>query len=96
MFDDSLGFNTYNDFFKRRQNIKKKFKLMGDKERKIYRMYLYAQRDFSTNQVDLIWEYLNEPDSSIFCPTTEQLKQYFNHKLEEIELSRLEGDDFEY
>ena len=96
MFDNDLGFSTYNDFFKRREKIKKKFKSMGDKERKIYRMYLYAQREFSTNQVDLKWEYLNEPDNSIYCPTMEQLSQYFNHKLEEIELRRLEGDDFEY
>lgn len=96
MFDESLGFSTYNDFFKRRESIKKKFKNMKDTERKIYRMYLYAQREFSTNQVDLIWEYLNEPDNSFYCPSIDQLSQYFNHKLEEIEKSRLEGDEFGY
>lgn len=96
MFSDSLGFTTYNDFFKRREIIKKKFKNMKDKERQIYRMYLYAQREMSTNKVDLIWEYLNEPDNSCYCPNEEQLEQYFNHDLEALEKSRLEGDEFEY
>lgn len=96
MFDDSIGFTTYNDFFKRRDIIKKKYRNMKDKEREIYRMYLYSQRDMSTQKVDLIWEFLNEADTSCYCPTQEQLAQYFNHELENIERSRLEGDNIEY
>lgn len=96
MFDDSLGFATYNDFFKRRNEIKKKYRKLTDSMRKIYKMYLYSQRDMSTNKVDLIWEFLNEPDTSCYCPTEDQLKQYFNHELEALELSHLAGDDFEY
>jgi len=45
-------------------------------------MYLYAQRELSTNKLDLIWEFLNEPASSMDCPTEKELKQYFVQKLE--------------
>jgi len=99
MFDDSLEFLTYNEFFKRRCAIKKKFRNMDSEKKRIYRMYLYAQREMSNTKVDLIWEYLNEPDSSVLCPTTEQLEQYFVEALEHNEkydnyLS--ESEEFEY
>lgn len=96
MFDESLGFSTYNDFFKRRKEIKKKYKQMKSEQKKIYRMYLYAQRDMSTQKVDLIWEFLNEADSSCLCPTLEQLEQYFDNSLEQCELDRLRSDEVEY
>ena len=96
MFDDSLSFSTYNDFFKRRDVIKKKFRCLKDKERITYRMYLYSQRDFSTRKLDLIWEFLNEPSSSSLCPKKEQLEYYFDNKLEQYEANRLRCDDIEY
>lgn len=96
MFDDSLGFTTYNDFFKRRNNIKKQYSVLDDNTKRIYKMYLYSQRELSTTKVDMIWEFLNEPETSIFCPKVEQLKQYFSHELEEIEKNHLVGDEFEY
>lgn len=99
MFDDSLEFLTYNEFFKRRGMIKKKFRSMDSEKQRIYKMYVYSQREMSDKKVDLIWEYLNEPDSSVLCPTTPQLKQYFIESLEHNEkyddyLS--EDDEFEY
>jgi len=73
---------TYNDFFNRRDIIKREFKKLNNNDRRIYRMYLYAQREFSTNKLDLIWEFLNEPENSAYCPTEDQLKQYFVQNLE--------------
>ena len=96
MFDGCIGFTTYNDFFKRREIIKKKYNAMKNNERQIYRMYLYSQRNLSTQKLDLIWEFLNEPENSYYCPSEAQLRQYFSHELEEIENSRLEGDDIEH
>lgn len=93
-------FPTYNDFFNRRDIIKREFKKLNGNDKRVYRMYLYAQRELSTNKVDLIWEFLNEPDSSVYCPTEEQLKQYFVQKLEhEIEYNLdypMEDDEIEY
>ena len=82
MVNDIMIFPTYNDFFKRREIIKNEFKKLSIDDKKVYRMYLYAQREMSTNKVDLIWEFLNEPDTSIYCPTEHQLKQYFVQNLE--------------
>lgn len=96
MFDSSVGFTTYNDFFKRRNTIKSRYSKLNDRDKEIYRMYLYAQRELSTQKVDLIWEFLNEPDTSYDCPTKKQLEQYFSYELEEIEKNRLEGDILEY
>lgn len=96
MFSDSLGFSTYNDFYKRREQIKKEFRRMKGKELSIYRMYLYSKREISTNKVDLIWEYLNEPDTSVLCPKDEQLRQYFNKELDELEKRRMESEYIEY
>lgn len=95
MFDESMGFLTYNDFFKRRKNIKNKYKQMKCEEQRIYKMYLYSQREMSTKKVDLIWEYLNEPDSSTLCPTKEQLMVYFVEALEPKPTNKdyLEEDD---
>ncbi len=96
MFDGSLGFTTYNDFFKRRVAIKKEYRALKDDVKRIYKMYLYSMRELSTNKVDLIWEFLNEADTSNLCPTEEQLKQYFSYELEQSEINHLVGDEFEY
>ena len=97
MFDDSMGFSTYNDFFKRRDIIKKKYKSAKREIKDIYKMYVYSQRHLSRRKVDLIWEYLNEPDTSVDCPTKEQLEMYFVQALEKKDEDyKLEGEDFEY
>ena len=100
MPNEIMIFSTYNDFFNRRDIIKKEFKKLNGDSRRIYRMYLYAQREFTTNKLDLIWEFLNEPDNSAYCPTEEQLRQYFVKSLEhEIEYDpdyHDGGDEFEY
>lgn len=99
MVNEIMIFPTYNDFFNRRDIIKREYRKLNSDNKRIYRMYLYAQRELSTNKVDLIWEYLNEPDSSKFCPTEEQLRQYFVKKLEhEIKYNDdyIGEDNFEY
>lgn len=97
MFDESMGFSTYNDFFKRRDDIKKKYNLLKDEIKRIYKMYVYSQRDLSRQKVDIIWEFLNEPDTSSDCPTEEQLRQYFVKALEKDDSEYvIDGDKFEY
>lgn len=82
MFDDDMEFSTYNDFFKRRESIKKMYMNMDKQAKAIYKLYLYAQREMSVSKVDLIWEYLNEPSNSLYCPSDEQLMVYFVEALE--------------
>lgn len=96
MFDETMGFTTYNDFFKRRSYIKEKYQNLDTNGRSIYKMYLYSQRELSTTKVDLIWEFLNEPNTSIYCPTTEQLEQYFVEALEHDDEYIVEDDSIEY
>lgn len=97
MFDESMGFSTYNDFFKRHATIKKKYAKLDCQQKKIYKMYLYSQREMSTQKVDLIWEYLNECDTSIYCPSEEKLKMYFVDALEKDDSEYIvEDDEFEY
>lgn len=97
MFYESMGFSTYNDFYKRRIGIKKKYISLSCREKQIYKMYLYSQRDMSTTKVDLIWEYLNEADTSVYYPTEEKLKQYFVDALEKDDSEYvIDGDEFEY
>lgn len=99
MINEIMIFPTYNDFFNRRNIIKREFKKLNTDDKRVYRMYLHAQRELSTAKVELIWEFLNEPDNSCYCPTEEQLKQYFVQKLEhEIKYNddyRFEDDDKE-
>lgn len=82
MFDEIMNFSIYNDFFKRRNIIKKAYKKLSSEQKQIYRMYLYSQRELSTNKLDLIWEFLNEPDNSYYCPKEEDLARYFVKELE--------------
>lgn len=82
MFDDDMEFSTYNDFFKRRKRIKEMYTNMDKQAKAIYKLYLYAQREMSVGKVDLIWEYLNEPSNSLYCPSDEQLMVYFVEALE--------------
>lgn len=97
MFDESMVFSTYNDFFKRHDIIKKKYAKLDCQQKKIYKMYLYSQREMSTQKVDLIWEYLNECDTSIYCPSEETLKMYFVDALEKDYSEYIvEDDEFEY
>lgn len=97
MFDDSMGFSTYNDFYKRRLAIKDKYTKLSCQGKQIYKMYLYSQREMSTQKVDLIWEYLNESDTSVYYPTDEKLKMYFVDALEKEDNEYIvEDDEFEY
>lgn len=100
MINEIMIFSIYNDFYKRRNIIKKEYKKLSSEQKQIYRMYLYAQRELSTNKVDLIWEFLNEPDNSKYCPTEEQLERYFVTELEhEVKYNDdypMEDEDSEY
>ena len=97
MFDETMEFSTYNDFFKRRDRIKHKYNSMNDTKKRIYKMYLYSQREMSTTKVDLIWEFLNEPDTSVYCPSFEKLRQHFVESLEpNLPEYITESDNFEY
>jgi len=95
--NDIIMFSTYNDFFNRRNIIKREFNKLNSDSKRIYRMYLYAQREFTTNKLDLIWEFLNEPDNSIDCPSESDLKRYFVKALEhDIEYNQDYHDGGDY
>lgn len=75
--NEIMKFETYNDFFDRREMIKRCFDKLDMQHRQIYRYYLYANRQMSTTKLDLIWEYLAEPSDSEDFPSLEKLSQYY-------------------
>lgn len=76
MINETMVFTTYNDFFKRRYIIKREFNKLNDEHKQVYKWYLYANRMLSTQKVNIMWEFLSEPENSIFRPTDELMKKY--------------------
>lgn len=71
-----MTFSTYNDFFKRRYIIKNAFNKLDSTHKKIYRLYIFADRSLSTMLVEMMWEFLSEPDDSKDRPSDELMERY--------------------
>lgn len=55
-------FYSFNDFFHKKNDIKKAYNSLTIKEKRIYKMYVYSlcwENEFAK---DLIWEFLNSVD----------------------------------
>lgn len=71
-----LRFYNFEDFYKRKELIKFHYEQLSNKEKSIYKMYVYSNRLISDRKVDKIWEYLNEPFGSFYYVSGEMLGAY--------------------
>lgn len=70
------GFVFYGlvDFFENKENIKTTYEEMEISDKEIYKMYVYALPWMDDNIKDLIWEYINGYEESIFDLSKEYRK----------------------
>lgn len=62
--EKDIQFYSFKDFFENKDYIKKRYELLSTKERRIYKMYVYSTCFETEFAKDLIWEFLNNPDSN--------------------------------
>lgn len=75
---ERMRFETYNDFYLRKNIIRDMFKELSRDEQEIYRYYVYANRILSDTKADRIWEFLAAVDSEEFFQSVDNLKRYYN------------------
>ena len=64
MIRDELRFVGFRDFYKRSRYIKQIYRSLPIDEKWHYKYYVYSNRLIDQKHVDLIWQYLNESESS--------------------------------
>lgn len=64
MFEDA-NFKTPLEFYNKKEYIRKEYMSWSYGRKYMYKCYVYS-RDFIVNKKNLIWEYLNEPEDSIY------------------------------
>ena len=64
--EKDIQFYSFKDFFENKDYIKKRYELLSTKERRLYKLYVYSTCFETEYAKDLIWEFLNEPESN-YC-----------------------------
>lgn len=59
IIEPELQFYSFNDFFKKKDIIKRKYNTLTTKEIRIYKMYVYATCFETEHTKDVMWNYLN-------------------------------------
>ena len=77
MIRDEMRFIGFKDFYKRSRKIKNLYSKMSLNEKWIYKYYVYSNRLISVDNLDLIWEYLNEPKNSEFYVSRKKLGEKY-------------------
>lgn len=75
IYADMIFYN-FNEFFDNAERIKKHFETLDIMDKKIYKMYVYSNRDIREHILDKIWEYLNEPFGSCYYVSHDMLSVY--------------------
>lgn len=75
IYADMIFYN-FNEFFDNAERIKKHFETLDIMDKKIYKMYVYSNRDIREHILDKIWEYLNEPFGSYYYVSHDMLSVY--------------------
>lgn len=75
IYTDMIFYN-FNDFFDNAKRIKKRFDTLSLIDKKVYKLYVYSNRDIKENILDKIWEYLNEPFGSCYYVSHNMLSVY--------------------
>lgn len=82
MIKDELRFIGFRDFYKRSRIIKSVYKSLSLEDKWTYKYYIYSNALISQNRLDLIWEYLNEPDNSEYYVSRKKLgEQYLKARI---------------
>ena len=71
-----MRFNTFDDFYTRKDIIKKYFSKLSLDEKYIYKMYVYSNRLIKEDKLNKIWEFLNEPFGSFYYVSGDMLSIY--------------------
>ena len=61
---EEMRFVGYKDFYKRSRILKQRYHVLSNDEKWVYKYYVYSNRLIDQKHADLIWQYLNEPESS--------------------------------
>ena len=77
MIRDELRFIGFKDFYKNSRRIKKIYDTLSLDEKWVYKYYVYSNRLISVDNLDLIWEYLNEPKNSDFYVSRKKLGEKY-------------------
>ena len=62
IIDVNLQFNSFTDFYQRKDIIKKQYKKLSYKEKRIYKFYVYSTCFAKEDRKDIMWEFLNADD----------------------------------
>lgn len=77
IIDEYMTFATYDDFYERRNIIKERFMKLDERERAIYRLYVYSNRLLSDKLADIVWEFLQETRESPWFVPTMRMEYYY-------------------
>lgn len=88
VIDERMRFETYNDFYIRKNIIRELFLELTDDKREIYRYYIYANRLLSDMKADGIWEFLAAIDVDEYSESIGRLRRYYNKGGDHIEHRR--------
>lgn len=82
MIQDEMRFIGFKDFYKRSRKIKSMYDKLSLEEKWTYKYYVYSNALVSQNRLDLIWEYLNEPENSEYFVSRKKLgEQYMKARI---------------
>ena len=85
VIDERMKFETYNDFYLRKNIIRGLFKELDRNGQDIYRFYVYANRLLSDTKADRIWEFLSAVDDEEFIESVDNLRRFYNKGGDHIE-----------
>ena len=77
MIKDEMRFIGFKDFYKRSRKIKSMYDRLSLEEKWTYKYYVYSNALISQNRLDLIWEYLNEPENSEYFVSRKKLGEQY-------------------
>ena len=82
MVKEEMRFIGFRDFYKRSRYIKQLYHSLSLEEKWTYKYYVYSNSLISNDRLDLIWEYLNEPEKSDFYVSRKKLgEQYLKARI---------------
>ena len=77
IIDEYMQFTTYDDFYERKELIRKRFVGLTERDRAIYRLYVYSNRLLSDKLADIVWEFLQESKESPWNVPYERMEYYY-------------------
>lgn len=72
-------FNDFLDFYEKRKEIKKEYQIKSLKGKKEYKEKIY-NLNMSQFELDIIWEYLNEPMGSNYYIYDKKMQKYLKER----------------